>query len=223
MLSKMNEVQIMKAIIPVRGGSKRVKNKNIRPIAGTTLLEHKIRQLLEVPQLEAVCVNSDDDEMLAIAEGAGAVPYKRDPYYASDTIPMSEVYANMVERLDCDDVLYATVTTPFIEVERYASAITLYSEGGIEFDSIHSTQRIYDFLIREGVPLNYDPKNFPRSQDLPDIQKLVFGFSILPRALMMEKRSSVGYKPKFVEVSAIEAIDIDTELDFAIAESLFSE
>ena len=221
MPSKNSKVQIMKAIIPVRGGSKRVKNKNIRPIAGTTLLEHKIKQLLQVPRLEAVCVNSDDDEMLAIAARAGAVPYKRDPYYASDTIPMSEVYANMVEPLDCDNVLYATVTTPFIEAERYISAINLYSERGSEFDSIHSTQRIYDFLIRDGIPLNYDPKNFPRSQDLPDIQKLVFGFSILPRALMMEKKSSVGYNPKFLEVSAMEAIDIDTELDFKIAECIF--
>ncbi len=211
---------MIKAIIPVRGGSKRVKNKNIRPIAGTTLLEHKIRQLLKVSALEAVCVSSDSDEMLALAERCGAVPYKRDPYYASDTIPMSEVYANMVEPLGCEDVLYATVTTPFITEERYALAIKDYYSLGSEFDSIHAAQRVYDFLIRDGAPLNYDPKKFPRSQDLPDIKKLVFGFSILPRELMYTKKSSVGYRPKFVEVTQEEAIDIDTELDFSIAEIL---
>ncbi len=210
----------MKAIIPVRSGSKRVVNKNIRSIAGTTLLEHKIKQLLKVPMLDAVCVNSEDEEMLFIAKRAGAVPFKRDPYFASDSIPMSEVYANMVSELDCEDVLYATVTTPFITTSRYVDAINMYFSREDEFDSIHSTRRVYDFLIREGVPLNYNPSNFPRSQDLPDIQKLVFGFSLLPRKLMIEKKSSVGYHPKFLEVTDIESLDIDTELDFKIADML---
>ena len=47
----------IKALIPVRSGSVRVKNKNIRPFAGTTLLEIKIRQLLRIPELDGVVVN----------------------------------------------------------------------------------------------------------------------------------------------------------------------
>ena len=210
----------MQAIIPVRSGSKRVPSKNIRPFAGTTLLEHKISQLIQVPELDCVCVNSDSQEILEIAKKAGAKTYLRDPKYSTDNIPMNEVYAHIVDKLETIDILYATVTTPFIDTNRYSDSINFYFENIKHYDSLHTSSRVCDFMIREGQPLNYDPLNFPRSQDLPNIQKLVFGFSIISRELMMSKKSSFGYKPFFLQVDQLESLDIDSSLDFEIAEKL---
>ena len=53
----------IKALIPVRSGSQRVINKNMRPFAGSSLLEIKIRQMLRIPELDGVVVNSNDDEI----------------------------------------------------------------------------------------------------------------------------------------------------------------
>ena len=63
------------AIIPVRAGSTRLKNKNIAPFAGTNLLVNKINQLKQVKEITSIVVSSDSDVMLAMAKAAGAMFY----------------------------------------------------------------------------------------------------------------------------------------------------
>jgi CMP-N,N'-diacetyllegionaminic acid synthase len=213
----------IKAIIPVRSGSKRVPNKNLKPFAGITLLEHKISQLIRIPELEGVCVSSNDEIMLNLAKSCGAEVHHRDQYYASDSIPMSEVYANIVSEMDCQDVLYATVTTPLIQIDTYRKAIDLYYTNKQKYDSLHTVADVKDFLIKDDVPLNYNPEKFPRSQDLPNIMKLVFGFSILPRQIMIHKKSSLGYTPQYLKIEQFEALDIDTPVDFFCADALYKQ
>lgn len=213
----------IKAVIPVRGGSKRVVDKNIRPFAGTSLLELKIAQLLQVPELAGICINSDDDRMLEIARKAGVEAVRRDPHYASDSIPMSEVYAHMASSVETDDLLYATVTTPLIGPAKYRKAVDLYFQSAREFDSLHSAVDVKEFLLRDGQPLNYDPNHFPRSQDLPDIVRLVFGFAILPRDVMIRRKSSLGERPQLLKVTQSESVDIDTPHDFEVAEFLYNQ
>ena len=61
----------IKAMVAVRSGSVRVQNKNIKPFAGSSLLEIKLRQLKRIPNLDGIVVNSNSDEMLGIAAGLG--------------------------------------------------------------------------------------------------------------------------------------------------------
>jgi len=56
------------AVIPIRSGSQRVKDKNLRPFAGTTLMELKIQQLLMVPELDKVIVNTNSEEAIGIVK-----------------------------------------------------------------------------------------------------------------------------------------------------------
>ena len=72
-----------------------------------------------------------------------------------------------------------------------------------------------------GKPLNYDPLNAPNSQDLPDVVALNFGVTVVSRDDLIKNRNIIGKRPKFVVTSDIEAIDIDTPLDFYIAEQLY--
>ena len=99
--------KIIKALIPVRAGSQRVKNKNIRPFASSSLLEIKIKQLLSIKELDGVVVNSESDDMLDIAKALGAETYKRDDYYASSTVPINEVYRNIGETTAAHIIVYA--------------------------------------------------------------------------------------------------------------------
>ena len=69
-------------LIAVRGGSKRVPRKNIRPFCGSSMLVLKIEQAFRLHRVNNVIVTSDDDEMLKIASSLGATAMKRDPYYA---------------------------------------------------------------------------------------------------------------------------------------------
>jgi CMP-N,N'-diacetyllegionaminic acid synthase len=212
----------IKALVPVRSGSLRVANKNLKPFCGSSLLEIRVKQLLSLPFLDGVVVSSNDPEMIRIAGNMGAETHQRDPYFASDTVSMSEVYENMASAMKCDDVMYALVTTPLVKNESFIAAHETYSKLAPEFDSISTVADVKEFLIKDGVPFNYDGKKIPRSQDLPDIVKLTFCISILPRLTMIEKRSCLGKNPYFFKLSQEESIDIDTPFDFTVAELLYS-
>lgn len=211
----------IKALIAVRSGSMRVENKNIRDFCGSSLLEVKLKQLMQVSQLDGVVVNSNDDEMLAVASRLGAQAVKRDEYYASNTVSMSEVYRNMAYHTECDHIMYANATNPLTDVPLYEEAIRQYRKSGDDTDSLVSVCDVKEFLWQNGLPLNYDPLNQPRSQDLPDIVKLNFAISILPRDLMITKMNVVGNRPAFFRMNETDALDIDTELDFLMAAYLY--
>lgn len=214
---------MIKALVAVRSGSVRVQNKNIRPFAGKTLLEYKIGQLKTVKGLDGVIVNSNSAEMLDIAESLGAETVLRDPHYASNSVSMSDVYRNMAENCRCDYIMYANVTNPLTSTASYENAIRRFFDGisAGSFDSLNSGTLVHEFLFRDNRPINYDLQHQPRSQELPEIYALNFAINILKRETMIECRNVVGKKPEIFALPEIEAIDIDTELDFFIAEQLF--
>lgn len=85
---------IIKAFIPLRSGSKRVENKNIRPFAVSSLLEVKIKQLQRLKNLDGIVVNSNDDSMMDIAK----------EYYTGDNVT-NEMYKNIAKNCD-SDIIY---------------------------------------------------------------------------------------------------------------------
>lgn len=113
----------IKALIPVKSGSQRVSNKNIRPFAGSTLLDIKIQTLLNVKELNGIVVNSNSDEMLEIASKYGVEIVKREERYATNEVSMSDVYVNMAENFDGDTILFTQVTSPLLKVETISKMI----------------------------------------------------------------------------------------------------
>ena len=108
------------AIIPVRAGSRRLKNKNIAPFAGTNLLIHKIDQLKKVAEIDKIVVSSDSDIMLQMAQQAGAEIHKRAPEYCDEkTKTFGEVVRHVAESVTGDDILWATCTSPLVTPALY--------------------------------------------------------------------------------------------------------
>lgn len=215
----------IKAMVAVRSGSVRVQNKNIKPFAGSTLLDLKLQQLKRIPNLDGVVVNSNSDEMLAIAEKYGCESVKRDEYYASNSVSMSDVYKNMAENFSGDIVAYINVTNPLLKDDTIIKAIETYksfAESG-EFDSLNSAHLIKEFMFKDNLPINYDLRHQPRSQDLPDIAALNFAISIISKEKMIECKNVVGYKPNIYVIDEVEATDIDNPVDFEFAEFVYKK
>ncbi|MDR1809333.1 MAG: acylneuraminate cytidylyltransferase family protein [Prevotella sp.] len=213
----------VKALIAVRSGSERVVNKNLRPFAGSNLLELKIKQLKEIKELDGIVVNSNDDRMLEIAANLGVETVKRDQLYATGSVSMSDVYKNMAENFNGDIVVYANVTNPLVRSESYSNAIRTFKEIRGKFDSLNSAHLIKEFMFLDNKPINYDLEHQPRSQDLPNIYALNFAFSILSKDDMIQYKNVVGRKPYMYELTETEAVDIDTQFDFDIAEFLYKK
>ncbi len=214
---------MIKVLIPVRAGSVRVKNKNIKPFADSNLLTIKVEQMKRIKGIDGVIVNSNSDEMLEIAAGLGAEAVKRDEYFASSTVCMNEVYKNMAENSDCDTIIFADATNPLIKDETIEHCIKAYFENLDEYDSLTTVNEIKQFMWQDGKPINYDAANKPKSQDLPDIVALNHAISIIPRKLMIEKMDIIGYKPNLFKIDSVEATDIDNEIDFEFAEFMYKK
>ena len=208
----------IKALVAVRSGSIRVKNKNVRPFAGSTLLERKLLQLKRISPLDGVIVNSNDDTMLDIARSYGCEVVKRDPLYASSEVSMSDVYENMAQHCNTDIIAYMNVTNPLLKDETIYKAIEAYQRDRSFIDSLNSAHLIKEFLFLDNKPINYDLRKQPRSQDLPDIVALNFAINILPRDVMISCKNVVGSNPRMFLIDAIEATDIDNQHDFDFAE-----
>lgn len=216
--------KITKALIPVRAGSERVRNKNIREFCGSTLLEIKIRQMQRIPELDGVVVNSDSDEMLDIARMCGAQCVKREEKYALSSTLANDFYENAAANFDADVMVFANCTNPCISDETISKAIRMFSSAEFSmagYDSLNTAHFVKDFLWLDGVAMNYNPDRQPRSQDLPDVLALNFAVNIIPTIHMRDIRAVVGRKPCLFPISEVESIDIDTELDFEFARFVY--
>ena len=213
----------VKALIAVRSGSERVLNKNLRPFAGSNLLELKIKQLKTIKEFDGIIVNSNDDRMLEIADQLGVETVKRDPLYATSSVSMSDVYKNMAENFNGDIVVYANATNPLVNTESYTNGIKKFREirDKGKFDSLNSAHLVKEFMFLDNKPINYDLEHQPRSQDLPNIYALNFAFSILTKEDMIKYTNVIGRAPYMYELTESESVDIDTEFDFEIAEFLY--
>jgi CMP-N-acetylneuraminic acid synthetase len=215
----------MKAVIPVRKGSVRVKNKNLKSFAGKSLLEYKIEQLKRVDDIEEVIVNSDCELMLNVAKKMGVSFKKRESFYASSEVSINLVWQDIAKNMDCETIIYVNATSPMISDSTIKSCIKKYKEEGLfeKKQSLNTVTSIREFLWNKEGPINYDKNNQPRSQDLPLVYHPNFGVNIIDKETMYGEKTIITdrFFPFFID--KVESIDIDDELDFEIAEILFTK
>lgn len=208
------------AVIPVREGSRRLKNKNVAPFAGTNLLLNKIEQLKKVPEVNKIVVTSDSDTMLEMARQAGVDIHKRAPEFCDEkTKTFGEVVRHVAENVDGDHILWATCTSPLVFPNVYRQAISEYIpalENG--YDSLVAFERIKRYLWDDNGPLNYKLglEHVP-SQQLPDLYVVTDGILLAPREKMIEWSYFHGKHPYKFIVDKRTAVDIDDGLDLATA------
>lgn len=211
------------AVIPIRTGSQRVKDKNLRPFGDTNLMELKIKTLLQVPELTSIVVNTNSEEAIDIVNKRyrGEVKvHKREEYYASSQCSGSEFFQHLGEVTDTDIFLYCPCTSPFVKPETISQCIKEFLKSG-DCDCVSTVSLVKEFMWLDGKPVNYDPQNAPNSQDLPNVVALNFGTTVIHKEDLIRNRNIIGKHPKFVITTDIEAIDIDTPLDFYIAEQIY--
>lgn len=208
------------AVIPVREGSRRLKNKNIAPFAGTNLLLNKIEQLKKVAEISQIVVSSDSDLMLQMAKNAGVEIHKRAPEYCDEkTKTFGEVVRHVAESVEGDHILWATCTAPLVFPKIYSKAISEYFsalEKG--YDSLASFEIIKRYLWDEHGPINYELgiKHVP-SQQLPNLYIVTDGILLAPREKMIEWAYFHGQNPYKFILDKRTAVDIDDGLDLATA------
>ena len=220
------------AIIPARGGSKRIPRKNIRPFAGKPMIAYAIEAALGCEAIERVMVSTDDDEIAQIAIDFGAeVPFRRPPELADDFTPTVPVIAHAiaacrdlgwsVERACC---IYPGV--PLIRTQDLADALALLDAHGsagytfpvAEFPS--AIQRALR-LAPDGALAPFDPEHVTtRTQDLEpgyyDAGQFYWG-----AAETWLSGQAIHPNGRAIVLPGWRVVDIDTPEDWDRAERLY--
>lgn len=150
----------------------------------------------------------------------GVKVHKREEYYASSQCSGSEFFQHLGEVTDTDIFLYCPCTSPFVKPETISQCIKTFLKSE-DCDCVSTVSLVKEFMWLDGKPVNYDPKSAPNSQDLPNIVALNFGTTVIRKEDLIRNHNIIGKHPKFVITTDIEAIDIDTPLDFYIAEQIY--
>ena len=212
------------AVIPVKGNSTRLPNKNILPFGDSNLLQHKIEQLKQVEDLHEIIVSSDSDEMLAIAEKCGVKAIKRPEQYANESVPFGMFLEYLCDIIEGEHLLYACATSPLVEPYLYNKAIKTYFEKLEEgYDSLITCAPYQTYLMDEKGPLNFtmglEHKN---SERLPMLYHFTNGIDLAPKDKVREWHYNYGPKAYRLLVNKREAADIDDLYDYEIAKALYA-
>tara|TARA_B110000027_G_C16010802_1_gene251879 strand:+ start:173 stop:850 length:678 start_codon:yes stop_codon:yes gene_type:complete len=212
------------AIIPVRAGSRRLKNKNIAPFNGTNLLINKINQLKNVSSISKIVVSSDSDEMLEMAKNENVEIHKRSWEYCDEkTKSFGEVVAHIADSVEGDNIVWATCTSPLVLPDSYQKAINLYEENVLKAkinDSLITVEPFKRYMWDDNGPLNYKLGiNHVPSQQLPVFYFVTDGILIAERKNMIKWNYFHGTNPYKMELEKRECVDIDDLLDLEKAKA----
>ena len=227
------------AIIPARGGSKGVPRKNLRRVGGVPLIERAVRTASETDSIDLVVVSTDDDEIAAVSEAAGARVVRRPADISGDTASSESAILHALDVLEgegepAEVVAFLQATSPFIAQDALSSAVREVRER--RADSVFAAHETYGFLwSRRGrgessgegradagaaVALNHDAAHRPRRQDREPHFLETGAFYVFRADGFREARHRFFGRIRIAEVPEWTAIEIDDEQQLRIARAL---
>lgn len=219
------------AIIPARGGSKRLPRKNALDLNGKPLIAYTIEAGLKSQYIDEVIVTSDNDEILDIAEEYGSLIIKRPEELASDTSTTFDAIKHTIENVkNYDYVVLLQPTSPLRSEKDIDKAIELLNNKSANaVVSICETD--HSPLWSNTLPENLSMSNFlsekianKRSQDLPRYYRLNGAIYICKTDKLLEEESFFLKENIYGMIMDRESsIDIDEKIDFKIAEAILSD
>jgi CMP-N-acetylneuraminic acid synthetase len=215
--------------VPLRGGSKSIKLKNIKPLNGKPLCYY-VLNALQNSALKNIFVATDSYEIVNCVKSfnfSKVVIYNRNPENATDTASSESVLLEFLNSSvamqynlqNVDNIVFAQATSPFTTTMDINNAIDQL--GHSKKDSLLTavlTKRF--FWNKEGVPINYNYKMRPRRQDFEGFYMENGAFYINRVANILQHKNRLSGAIEIFEMPEITALEIDEPLDWFLAEEI---
>ena len=217
------------AIIPARGGSKRIPRKNIKPFLGKPMILHVLEEISKDGLFDEIHVTTEDEEILQLVTNAGyPPPFCRDPLLSDDYTPLNLVLRAVVERYKAEGQTFDTIvlifaTAALMEVASLRAAIHQFEavEESAEMISVARYPAPIEWAMRMDESGQLHPaqpeKLSVRSQDLEEGWYETAEFVIYDERSLLEKNINIlrmGFPIQYL------SIDIDSIEDWVLAEKL---
>ena len=214
------------ALLPMKAHSARVKSKNFRLIAGKPLFQWILDALLAVPEIDQVVINTDARQILAdegLFDSKRVLIRDRKPEICGDFVSMNLVLADDIANVPSDHYLMTHTTNPLLQPETIKAMVSAYLKGvdAGTADSLFTVNKMHTrFYTETGEPINHDPDNLIRTQDLPPyMEENSVSYLFSPESFA-STQARIGRKPILFPTPKLESVDIDEVADWFIAESL---
>jgi len=217
------------AIIPARGGSKRIVQKNVKHFCGKPIIAYSIETAISSNIFDKVIVSTDDKEIAETAKDYGAeVPFVRpaslsDDYTATNAVIIHGIkwFLDQGYRLNSVCCIYATA--PLIQKDDLIKAHKIFLTNKWEFvfsatSFVYPIQRAFKKLKTDGIRM-FQPEHFQtRSQDLPAAYHDAGQFYFGKTEAWLENIITFSEKSTIITIPPYRTVDIDTEEDWIRAE-----
>jgi CMP-N,N'-diacetyllegionaminic acid synthase len=220
-------------VVPARAGSRGVPGKNTRSLAGRPLIAYSIAAGLDSRLIDRLVVSTDSEEIAALAREQGAgVPFLRPPELSGDDTPMMPVLRHALEKLEEEGSIFGAVvclqpTSPLRSGKHVDDAIRLFLDRGCS--CLVSVCRVaespYWMLdIEDGIGRPFIEGGWKHTsrQSLPRLHRLNGAIQVLDKEVV-EKCLTLPEDPCVYEMPERYSVDIDTELDWKVAEAFLME
>lgn len=221
----MYKSQSLTALLPMKANSVRVKSKNFRDIAGKPLFRWILDTLLAVDEIDNIVINTDartilEENGLSDGDANGRIIIRdRKPEICGDFVSMNLVLEDDIDNHESDLYFMTHTTNPLLTPQTIREMLDYYASEDV--DSLftvnaHQTR----FYTGAAKPINHDPDNLIRTQDLdPYLEENSVGY-IFSRESFKSTQARIGKKPAMFATPRLESVDIDEKADWFMAESL---
>ncbi len=213
------------ALMPMRHSSERVKGKNYRPFGnGTPLFQHMLDVLVSTEGIDKVVIDTDSENVKGICERdyPQVQLIDRPEHLRPGTTPMNNVLLHDISVVDSEFYLQTHSTNPLLSRETLRSAVDTFFRNYPIHDSLFSVTRVqtrlWDPLARA---VNHNPAILLRTQDLPPLYDENSCIYIFSKEILSVRQNRIGMRPYMFEMDPFEAVDIDEEINFRVAEAIY--
>ena len=219
------------ALLPMKANSERVKGKNFREFCGKPLFRWILDTLLEVGEIDQVIINTDARHILAengLVETDRVKIRDRKPEICGDLVSMNLVLADDVANVDADVYLMTHTTNPLVSADTIRKALATFEQARAagSADSLFTVDKVQTRFYRaDSSPVNHDPDNLVRTQDLEPWFEENSNIYLFTRPSFESTSARIGRTPMMFEGPQFESIDIDTpqDWDFAVVAARFMQ
>ena len=214
------------ALLPLKANSERVRGKNFRDFLGKPLFRWMLDELLGMPEIDRVVINTDAADKLRAAglpESPKLTLRQRRPEICGDFVSMNRIIEDDIFAVPADVYLQTHVTNPLLTAETVRGSLARFRQARAsgEADSMFTVTRYQSrFYWQDGKPVNHNPKELLRTQDLPPLYEENSNLYLFTRESFAKTSARIGAKPLIFEMPRLEAVDIDDPETWTLAEAV---
>lgn len=212
------------ALLPMKGHSERVENKNIRLFSGKPLFTYVLSTLAQCEYVSKIYVDTDSQEIIQLVrqcdEDVDVI--ERPKQLCGDMVSMNEIIKYDMSVIGEKYYLQTHTTNPLLKAETLNKACETFMEGMDKYDSVFSVNRLQTRLYdASGKAVNHNPDILQRTQDLSPLYEENSNFYLFSTDSFQKRNARIGERPFMMEMDRLESIDIDEEHDFILAEQIY--